>query len=546
MEVSIIIPVLNNLQLTKQCVESIWRNTKRHKYELIIIDNGSEQETEEHLKSLPDVIVIRNEANQGFTEAVNQGLKRAKGDHLFVLNNDTVLYPNWLERMVLAFNGQSIGSNGRGDISSVSRVGAVGPVSNFVMGKQSVSVGRRNVTPDQINKLVSLKKEQTSSAEFLIGFALMISREAYEEVGPLDERFFAGSDDFDYSLRLRRAGYELVIAEDVFVRHLGMKTSKGVLGKSQEFFDEGNQRFFDKWSEELGTEIKSHRHAFEVALGEKERELTICTIVKNEGGLADSMIKITNAFCEDFCIVDTGSTDDTAQTLSQRLLNNGRVLDYEWSNNFADARNFGLEHCRGKWILQLDADEVIPKQFAPMMRQMVRSDKYDAYRFRIINFRESPFLIQNPKKDILTSIRMWRNSDKIRYAGMIHETVTESVNEAEYRVGEAAVPILHYAYLKLSKRHFELMKQATEQEPKRSNNHYFLGEEYIRRGEWKLATICFRNALATSNVKHGDSSYGNKVQQMLDITQAHQAGSDLEDFPKDVHEHFRLLLREGE
>lgn len=532
MEVSIIIPVLNNLQLTKQCIESIWQSTVRGKYEVIVIDNGSDEDTKSYLESLPDIKVIRNEENKGFTVACNQGLKAAKGNYLFLLNNDTVLYRGWLDKMTSLFSIDK------------EKVGAVGPTSNYVMGKQSVSVGRRNVTPDQINKLVSMRKGQWSTAEFLIGFALMISRQAYEEVGDLDERFFAGSDDFDYSLRLRLAGYQLRIAEDVFVRHVGMKTSHGILGKSQEFLDDGNQKFFDKWSQHFGQPIISHRQAFEIAFGEVERDLTICAIVKNEGKLADNMIKVTNAFCEDYCIVDTGSENDTVDILSKRLLNNGQVLEYQWNDNFADARNYGLDHCRGKWILQLDADEVIHKQFAPMIKQMING-KYDAFRFRIINFRECPFLVQDPEKDILTSIRMWRNDPKIRYNGIVHETVTQSIKDAGYTIGDAPVPILHYAYLKGPGRHFDLMKRAAEKEPKRSNNHYFLGEEYVRRQQYNLAIASFNNAIAASEIKNGTDDFKSKVQQMLEITTAYNNNEDISQFPTAVRQHFELLLRES-
>lgn len=527
MKVSIVIPVHNNAKYTKACVESIRRTTKRGDYELIIVDNGSDEATKQYLETL-DATIITNEKNEGFAKAVNQGLRKSRGTYYFMLNNDTVLYPGWLNRMVAAFDD---------------RTGAVGPVSNYVMGRQRVVVGRKQATPEQIHNIVSAQNRgQTAEAEFLIGFALMVSKAAADKVGLLDERFFAGSDDLDYSLRLRLAGYKLKIAEDVFVYHAGHRTSQSLLHKSDEFFEQANSEFFKKWSEELAVEIKSHRQAFEVALDLPGPKLTISTIVKNEAGLIEGMIKKSNAFCDDYVIVDTGSTDGGPGRLKKLLLNNGIVLEHQWNNAYDESRNVGLDWVRGEWTLQLDADERIDARHAHLMKRLIEREDVDAYRFKIINFRESPFLVDNPQQDVFTAIRMWRSDSKIRYTGMIHETVTDATVDAKYRVAESPVPILHFAYLKVPGRHFELMKRAVREEPKRSTSHYLLGEEYISRGEYKKAINCFTNALACNTVRLNNRTFGNPVQSMLDITKAVLEGKDTGSFPEDVKQHFKFLV----
>ncbi len=528
MKVSIVIPVLDNLQHTKRCIESIRKNTPPSDYELIIVDNGSQPATKNYLASLNNIVVITNEQNLGFAKATNQGISKAKGDYVFLLNNDTALYPYWLERMTGLFDD---------------KVGAVGPVSNYAMGRQMVRVGRKTATPEQINNIVSQTGPKSSiTAQFLIGFAMMISREALDKTGVLDERFFAGSEDLDYSLRLQLEGYKLKIAESVFVYHSGSRTSRDLLGKHWDFYKDCNEKFFQKWSKELDTEITSHKQAFEVALSLPGPALTISTIHKNEFGLLENMIRKTNVFCEDYCIVDTGSTNDSVEKLKKMLLNNGTVHSYPWDGSFSNARNHALEKSRGQWILQLDADELIEPKHANLMRIMREKEGIDAYRFKIINFRESPFLIADPKKDIFTAVRMWKNKPEIQYKGMVHETVTESLKGA--RIAEAAMPILHFAYLKSNSRHFELMKQAAQVEPQRGNNHYFLGEEYIKRGEWSQAISCFKNALACNLTKTNDSAFSTAVERMLNITKAHSQGQDVEEFPKDIKEHFEILVGE--
>jgi uncharacterized protein HemY len=124
---------------------------------------------------------------------------------------------------------------------------------------------------------------------------------------------------------------------------------------------------------------------------------------------------------------------------------------------------------------------------------------------------------------------------------MIHETISESLVEAGYKVAECPVPILHFAYLKPNGSRFDLMQKAAREEPRRSNNHYFLGEEFLRRGEFKRAIDCFTNALACNVVKHNDITFSTPVQQMLDITKAALEKKDLSAFPEKVRQHFKFL-----
>ena len=141
--VSIIIPVHNDQKYTKQCIDSIRRTVRPDEYELIVIDNGSDQATKEFLATLK-VAIITNETNEGFARAINKGISRSKGDYCFLLNNDTILFPGWLSRMVSAFDETT---------------GAVGPLSNYVMGKQRVVVGRKEATPEQIHNIVSVQNK---------------------------------------------------------------------------------------------------------------------------------------------------------------------------------------------------------------------------------------------------------------------------------------------------------------------------------------------------------------------------------------------------
>ncbi|MCX5686631.1 MAG: glycosyltransferase, partial [Candidatus Omnitrophica bacterium] len=104
MKCDIIIPVWNQKDITKDCIDSIARNTK-YPYCLILIDNASDNDTKRYLEGVRDnnaldVILIRNEKNLGFVKAVNQGLKASSAPYICIFNNDTVTTPGWLEEMV--------------------------------------------------------------------------------------------------------------------------------------------------------------------------------------------------------------------------------------------------------------------------------------------------------------------------------------------------------------------------------------------------------------------------------------------------------------
>jgi len=103
---TIIIPVLNNLALTKNCLRSIRENTKAA-HRIIIVDNGSTDGTRAWLKQQTDVLHILNAGNLGFAPAINQGIFCASAPSIVILNNDTLVSPNWLTNMLAHLNADT-------------------------------------------------------------------------------------------------------------------------------------------------------------------------------------------------------------------------------------------------------------------------------------------------------------------------------------------------------------------------------------------------------------------------------------------------------
>uniref|UniRef100_UPI0012EBC515 glycosyltransferase family 2 protein n=1 Tax=Desulfovibrio cuneatus TaxID=159728 RepID=UPI0012EBC515 len=125
--VSIIIPVMNKWELTKACLESLARHTPAGVAEVIVVDNGSTDETAHALAPLGKQLFgnlftpIRWEENRNFGPACNAGAEAARAPMLFFLNNDTLLTPNWLPPLLEAFDANP-------------RLGAVGPLLLYENG----------------------------------------------------------------------------------------------------------------------------------------------------------------------------------------------------------------------------------------------------------------------------------------------------------------------------------------------------------------------------------------------------------------------------
>lgn len=233
---SLIIPTFNQWEYTRKCLESI-RKFTAPPFEIIVVDNGSKDETVTELKQMNDVILIENDTNRGFPAACNQGFAVAKGEQLLILNNDVVVSDGWLQNMLTCLYANPLHA-------------AVGPVTNYVSGNQVRPQPYQTLEEFQefARQFNQSEPEKWAYSLRLVGFCLLIRREIYENIGPLDERFGKGNyEDDDYSMRIRRAGYKLVVAADTYVHHFGSVTNLA----DPEFHHlliENRRKFVEKWN----------------------------------------------------------------------------------------------------------------------------------------------------------------------------------------------------------------------------------------------------------------------------------------------------------
>jgi GT2 family glycosyltransferase len=242
---AVIIVSYHNLDYLRLCLESVWAKTDYPNYEVVVVDNGSPPEVVDYLRQCqearPDFTAIFNADNAGFARANNIGIAAAKRcDYVALLNNDTVVTHGWLTGLVRGLHADPT-------------IGLIGPVTNW-------SSTEARIAPDytDLAGLEPFARRYTRAhagrrrvVQTLDMFCVALRRDVLETAGPLDEGYGLGMfEDYDYALRLRRAGYRLMLTEEVYVHHWGW-ASFGQL--DQAVYDqlfETNRRYFEaKWGQ---------------------------------------------------------------------------------------------------------------------------------------------------------------------------------------------------------------------------------------------------------------------------------------------------------
>jgi GT2 family glycosyltransferase len=230
-------------------------------YEVIVVDNASEDGTVQAVRArFPDVRVIANRENRGFTGGNNQALAAASGRYLLLLNPDTKPLPGSIAELARYLDAHP-------------HVGMVGP--RLWYGDGSPQPNRRrfpslltlftestiiqhylpNLRVFARYTLADVPDDRPQEVDWLVGAAFMVRREVYEAIGPLDEGFFMYSEELDWCRRARDAGWRIAYDPAAEIIHYEGKSSEQAVARRDIAFFTSRVRYTRKYHGPVWAEL---------------------------------------------------------------------------------------------------------------------------------------------------------------------------------------------------------------------------------------------------------------------------------------------------
>ena len=233
MDLSIVIVSWNTRELLSDCIGSIKNNCDGLYCEIIVVDNASTDDTIDVLKTkYPDVKLIRNQKNLGFSTANNQGFHFAQGRYILILNPDTIVFPKTLSYLVSALDeDKTIGAITAKVIwpdGSVQRSCARKEMNlwNFFCDQLGIARLFPNIWALSGTQLPYKLYDVRRKVAVISGAFMMVRRDILTRIGGFDEEFFFAGDDVDLSYRIRREEYDIIYEPSVQIVHIGGQSQK--------------------------------------------------------------------------------------------------------------------------------------------------------------------------------------------------------------------------------------------------------------------------------------------------------------------------------
>ncbi|QQG42205.1 MAG: glycosyltransferase family 2 protein [Candidatus Woesebacteria bacterium] len=229
-ELSIIIVNLNTKDLTIGCIRSIEKEAKNISFEVLLTDNGSNDGSVEAFKKIKEekywkkrFTLILNDSNTGYAKANNQGIRRAKGKYIFLLNNDTVVHKEALQNLLKfvkntpdagVVGSRLLNIDGSLQMSCFNFPTITNAVKEYWLGQKGL-----------FEKFAPRGKDPVA-VDSVVGAAFLITPVAKKRVGILDERYFAYFEDIDYCRQTWKQGLKVYYLPNSVITHYHGATFK--------------------------------------------------------------------------------------------------------------------------------------------------------------------------------------------------------------------------------------------------------------------------------------------------------------------------------
>lgn len=287
----------------------------------------------------------------------------------------------------------------------------------------------------------------------------------------------------------------------------------------------------------------------------KQGLLGVHMIIKNEEDVLPRCLNSIKDFADELVIIDTGSTDrsiEIAQGYGARIIKAG------WSDDFAAARNLGLQLAETEWILYLDADEILVEGIRETLL-LLNGNEANGFWISIEN------ILGSKKEDRVShsSVRLFRNDPRFRFEGEIHEQIVPSIMKVHplSSIQHCPLKLLHFGYLpeflqKKQKlvRNLKILENVLRDEPHDPFNTYNLGVTYSQQGQWQQAKETLKTALerAPMDAAYRPTLIRDYVKILIELNQTEAAyrllNKEVEQYPDyaDLHcIHGHCLHKQG-
>lgn len=234
MELSIVIVSWNTQELLKDCLNSVYSETNNIEFEIIVVDNASTDKSVEMLKKeFPEVKIIENKENVGFSRASNQGIRLSSATYILLLNPDTIIRDNAIEKMVDfidahpeagAIGCQLLHKNGK---HLVGDAGYVISLKTAISYAFFLSIIFHKICKGLVINHKIDHEEEPIEVDWISGACFLVRHSILKRIGLLDEDFFMFVEDMEWSRRIKREGFKIYYLPYMSIIHLaGVSTSQ--------------------------------------------------------------------------------------------------------------------------------------------------------------------------------------------------------------------------------------------------------------------------------------------------------------------------------
>lgn len=223
MKCSFIILNYNGKDCIENCIESVLnQNTSKHLFEIIVVDNNSQDGSAELVKQYPDVKLIERNINDGYAKGNNIGIKESSGEYIALINNDITLEPDWLKKMMRKMDSDK-------------EIGILGCTIYYSYSGEIWNAGGKIYFPGFAK---NLKLEEEGETGWVAFSAMMMKRNMNEL---LDENLFMYYEDNELCKRVRRKGWKVYLNDNAFAFH---HIKKGKVSANEEYNVNTNRAYY--------------------------------------------------------------------------------------------------------------------------------------------------------------------------------------------------------------------------------------------------------------------------------------------------------------